>query len=319
MRRRVFTYFALIVISALLLACFILFFRECGLFQWLSDTPYDTISGGKERKLLEDLRIRSNLELLLLSRLGVFFHGHFFGLVNWMMIPLGVYFVATIRRRQRWEIAVSVLFVSYVLLTALYGYYHWRYIFTLYPIAVCLVFLLINDLIARHPRVRTPVICVLIACVVLPLYYNYTPLVGKYMTSRAGAAVGTSGDPSEISGNGDRFPHDILRRVDSLEFEDGNGVVLEVEAPFLYYQTDAHLVSYESQSVKRIMRKNSKDAANMAKSLRNSLSIRYIVIPASIERIFRGSHPRIRTFVSMLEKECTLVASEKGYKLYRLN
>ena len=316
MAKRAVLYIFLVLIASIVIL--LLFFNK-EILQWCGASLDNSIQGIKARHITEDLRLRSNLELLLLGRLGLFFHFHFFGCVNWMLIPLGTYFLVTIKRRRKWQVAIFVLFICYLIATALLGYWHWRYIFTLYPIAVCLVFLLINDLIARHPRVRTPVICVLIACVVLPLYYNYTPLVGKYMTSRAGAAVGTSGDPSEISGNGDRFPHDILRRVDSLEFEDGNGVVLEVEAPFLYYQTDAHLVSYESQSVKRIMRKNSKDAANMAKSLRNSLSIRYIVIPASIERIFRGSHPRIRTFVSMLEKECTLVASEKGYKLYRLN
>ena len=315
MAKRAVSYFFLFLVAVIIV---LLLYLNRELLQWFSTSFGDSVSGLKEKHIIEDLRIRSNLELLIQGRLGLFFHFHFFGCVTWMLIPLGVYFLATIKRRVRWQVALFILFVCYVLATALYGYWHYRYIFTLYPMAVCLVFLLLNDVIARHPRLRIPVICVLIACIALPLYYNYTPLIGKHIASRGGVAIGMHGDRPGTSVNHDRFPHGILRRINAVKCKGSGDVILEIGAPFLHYHTDAELISYKLKSVRRALWRNRKDVFRMAECLKNKFSIRYVVLPDSMERVFHGSGAGQRAFVSMLEKECTLVVSEKGYKLYRL-
>ncbi len=81
------------------------------------------------------------MELWLKRYLGLFFDFEYFGNLNWLAIPLLIYFLVTIKKRKRWEMAIAFVFIISCLLLEIRRGFWPRYIFTLYPFTLAVILL----------------------------------------------------------------------------------------------------------------------------------------------------------------------------------
>ena len=71
--------------------------------------------------------IGTNMDFWLNGYLGIFFRLNKFGWLNWLVIPLFIYFLATIRKRERWEIALALAVTLSCIFISMQGYKNYRY------------------------------------------------------------------------------------------------------------------------------------------------------------------------------------------------
>lgn len=76
--------------------------------------------------------IGTNKDLWLNGYLGPFLRFKMFGSLNWLAFPLFIYFLVTIRTRQRWEIALCLVLSASCIFICIKGYMNYRYQFTLF-------------------------------------------------------------------------------------------------------------------------------------------------------------------------------------------
>ena len=81
------------------------------------------------------------MELWLKRYLGIFFNFSEFGIINWLAITLFVYFLITLKKRKRWEIALVFVFTISFILLSIKAQGYTRYLFTLYPFTLAAIFL----------------------------------------------------------------------------------------------------------------------------------------------------------------------------------
>jgi hypothetical protein len=83
--------------------------------------------------------IDSPAKMWLNGYLGHFFRFKFLGNINWLMLPILVHFFITIKKRERWEMALVFMFLLSILLIAVQGFFNYRYAQTLMPFTTVLV------------------------------------------------------------------------------------------------------------------------------------------------------------------------------------
>lgn len=91
-------------------------------------------------------RIDTPYKAWLNGYLGFFFNVKFVGLINWLVIPLGILYIRKNRKSLKPALKATLLAISLaILLIAIKGFFNARYQLTLYPLStMVLLFLLIN-------------------------------------------------------------------------------------------------------------------------------------------------------------------------------
>lgn len=98
--------------------------------------------------------IDSEMKMFLNGYLGLFFGFHYSGNINWLVLPLIVYFLFTIKKRQRWEIALVLFYIISFVFIGVNGYFNSRYALTLIPITIGLLFIGLNDVMGNYGFIR---------------------------------------------------------------------------------------------------------------------------------------------------------------------
>jgi len=83
--------------------------------------------------------IETPAKLWLNGYLGLFFAFGYLGNINWLALPVLMYLLLNIRKRQHWEQALLLFFVMAILLVGVKGYFNRRYALTLLPLTISLV------------------------------------------------------------------------------------------------------------------------------------------------------------------------------------
>jgi len=246
--------------------------------------------------------IGTNLELLLNGYLGIFFRFKYFGLLNWLSIPVFAYFLVTIRKREKGQFALCIaLFLSTVFI-GIKGYANYRYQSTLFPVLITINCLLIWEVFQKSgPKVK--IFMISTGCLLLLINFHY--LSDSYFISNLKAWTSSKSFP---------FPYKIIRYLN--ERIDPNDVILECNQPILYYYTDKKGISVNNVNLHAVYR-NTADISRGYPILKNDLGVKYILTDTVYESLLQ--HNTIERYFKIFKMiNCELLYSENGYKLYKL-
>lgn len=210
------------------------------------------------------------MELWLKTYLSLFFNFKNFGILNWLAIPLFIYFIATIKKRKRWEIAiVFVLFLSFLLFSVrIKGQGNPRYIFTLYPFTLAVIFLMGWELIKSKSRQFQTIVLVICGIAVLFNYYHFRNVYKPYWSYK-------------VIVKNDRFPSGIFTFINNIDNSSSDSIFLICSSRSLfYYYGNKKGIDYRDPKFQEFYRKKkSKDRLDFVK---NQLKIKYILIQRDI-------------------------------------
>lgn len=169
--------------------------------------------------------IGTNFDLWRNGYLGIFFRFKMFGWLNWLAVPLFTYFLITIKKRKRWEIALGLSLCLASIFICLQGYQNFRYQLTLFPVLTPIIFLF-GWKILKEKNKKIIGGVVLVCCLMLlgNLYFSKDSYQ-YYFNSGIG-----HGRP------GERFPYKLIQYIN--EEVDENSVIRELNQPLLYYHTN---------------------------------------------------------------------------------
>lgn len=186
--------------------------------------------------------IGTNKDLWLNGYLGIFFRFKMFGILNWLAIPLLIYFLVTIGKRKRWEIALALALILSCIFISIQGYMNFRYQLTLFPALITIIFLFGWKVLGEQDRKVVITVLSIGSCLLFVgsylLLMNFFSLRNDYAHYLKGSIV----DRLTV----DRFPYKLFEYIDNNVADDS--VILERNVLILYY--------YTSKNMRRIKGKN---------------------------------------------------------------
>ena len=204
------------------------------------------------------------MELWVKRYLGLFFDFENYGILNWIAIPLLIYFLVTIKKRKRREMAIAFVFILSCLSLEIKGGYWDRYILTLYPFTLTVIFLLGWEFIKKKSHRLQIGILVLCGIAVFFNYYKFRDTYKFYWKHK-------------VIVKDDYFPHGILKFVNNIED-------LRFDSRFLvcshrhlfYYYSNKKGIHYRDPKLGIFYNQRNKEAA--VDVLKNQLKVKYILL-----------------------------------------
>ncbi len=242
------------------------------------------------------------MELWLKHYLNLFFDFKSFGNLNWLAIPLFIYFVMTIKKRKRWEIALAFVFMLSYLALAVKALGVPRYLFTLYPFTLVTIFLYGWELIKK--KSHSFQIGIFIICT-LAVFFNY------YHSREAYRSIWRY----KVSVVNDYFPHELIKYINIAEDFDSNSTTLVCShRHYFFYYTDKRAIYYQDPKLGVFyIRQNKEEALNI---LKNQFRVKYIFLVRNFKTIFLATTGLLYDIIT---NDCDLIRQDKnGYYLYKL-
>lgn len=231
--------------------------------------------------------------------LALLFDFKHYGNLNFLLIPLLIYFLATIKKRKRWEIAVAFVFILSCLLLGKKAVGHSRYILTLYPFALAVIFLLGWEFIKKKSHGLQIGILIICGIFVSFNYYQYREIYKFYWRYK-------------VIVEDDHFPLEMLKFIDNIKDVSPDSATLVCAKSSLYqsyyYHTKKKGTDYNNPRMASFFLKKNKTEA--LDTLKNHLKIKYIFLG----RLFKT--PKILRRI--ISEECALVYQDEGQYLYML-
>ena len=241
------------------------------------------------------------MELWLKRYLDIFFNFGEFGSINWLAIPLFVYFVATIKKRKRWEISLVFVFILSCLFLSLKGHGYSPYLFTLYPFTLAVIFLYSWEFIKKmsHPlQIGIFTICTL---VVLFNCYNLREAYTFHWEYKVNVVD-------------DYFPHELMKFINNIEdLSSDDKILICSHRHLLFYHTDKKGIDFRDPKLEFFNRReNKKEALDV---LKNQLKVKYIFLVW----YFKEDSRMTSILSDIITHDCDLIYQDKnGYYLYRI-
>ena len=240
------------------------------------------------------------MELWLKSYLSLFFDFERYGNLTWLAIPLFIYFMATIKKRKRWEIAiVFVLLLSCLaLLGSTKGRGNPRYIFSLYPFTIGTIFIYAWEFIKKRNRYLKIGIFAICGILIFFSFYHSRKTYTRFWRTR-------------VSLEEHFFPEETLEFINkSKDINNDNLVLVYSHRHLFYYHTNKKGIHYKDPVLRIFYRRRNKEAA--LNVLRNQLKVKYILVHWTFKRRM------IRTLQNIITEDCDLIIKNKGLQLYRI-
>jgi hypothetical protein len=164
----------------------------------------------------------TNKELWFKGYLGIFFRFDKFGWLNWLAIPLFIYFLITIKKRERWEIALYLALCISCIFICLKAFLWERYQLTIFPLLLATIFLFGWQVFREKNRKVIFSIILFCICMLLGNYYVLKDTYAYYWRGSIG-----DGKP------GERFPYKLIEYVNKNVEDDSQ--IVEWAPPILLY------------------------------------------------------------------------------------
>ena len=236
------------------------------------------------------------MELWLKNYLGLFFNFKNFGNLSWLAIPLLIYFFLTIKKRKRWEMAIIFVFFLSCLSLGIKGHGYPRYLFTLYPFTLTVIFLFGWELIKKKSHYLQ--IGAFLVCGIL-IFFNYYHFRDTYKFFwRAGVSL-----------SDDRFPHKTVEFINNIK--DSNSISLFLicsHRHLFFYHTNKKGIDFRDPKLEFFNRQENKEAA--LNVLKIQLKVKYILLYWSFK-----PNPILR---DIIENDCELIIRDRSCYLYMI-
>jgi len=234
------------------------------------------------------------MELWLKRYLSLFFNFKDIGNLSWLAIPLFIYFLVTIKKRKRWEMAIIFVFFLSCLSLGIKGHGYPRYLFTLYPFTLTVIFLFGWEFIKKKSRYLQISVLLICGIFVFYNYYHYKDTYNLFWRTKVSL--------SEYN-----FPHKTIEIINNIK--DPNSVFLICSHRHLFfYHTNKKGIDFRDPKLEFFNRQENKEAA--LDVLKNQLRVKYILLYWSFK-----PNPILR---DIIENDCELIIRDRGGYLYKI-
>ena len=166
--------------------------------------------------------IGTNKDFWLNGYLGIFFRFKMFGWLNWLVIPLFIYFLITIRKRERWEIALCLALFLACIFICIKGYHNPRYQLTLFPALITCIFLFGWQILEKKNSKVIGGVILICCCMLAGNCYSLRNTYQYYWNAGIGCGM-----PGEL------FPYKLIEYINEKTPDDS--MIQGRDQPILYY------------------------------------------------------------------------------------
>jgi len=252
--------------------------------------------------------IETPVKKWLNGHFGVFFKFKQLGNINWLAIPLLIWFLVSRRTKkpERWQMALIFIWLMMVVLIGIKGYDNVRYQLTLFPFTSAMVLFLLWQLLEDKNKILKILSFSLVALACLFNIYHYIDTYKFAWDLRVSVK-----DP--------HFPFQLVNFLESNQEVNYRSKVLTINQPLYYYHISKKGVDYVSSHAIGVWVEFKKKAGSVAdrnklyRFLRKRLKVNYILLSAFHKRFHRST-----LLEEFLHCECKPVLKEKSWLLYRL-
>ena len=240
------------------------------------------------------------MELWLRRYLGIFFNFSDFGILNWLAIPLFVYFLITLKKRKRWEISLIFVYTLSCLFLSVKGHGYSRYLFTLYPFTLAAIFLYGWEFIKKKNHPFQIGIFIILTLAVFFNYYHSREAYRFFWKYK-------------VSVVDDNFPHGFIKYINNAEdFISDSTILVLSHRHLFFYHTDKKGMDFRDPKLEFFNRQPNKKAA--LDVLRNQLKVKYIFLVWNFKTNFGMSN----ILSDIITNDCDLVYRDKKFYLYKI-
>jgi hypothetical protein len=242
------------------------------------------------------------------GHLGVFFGFKQLGSINWLTIPLLIWFFTTkkIKKRERWQWALLFVWLLTLVFIGIKGYYNPRYQLTLFPFTSAMVLFLSWKFLENKDKAIKILGFSFVTLVCLFNIYHYIDLYKTYWELR-------------VSVKNPHFPYQLTDYLNSAKDISDKSKVLTINQPIFYYHIPRKGVDYVSPGAIGAWVEFKKKTSTvhtrnrLYQLLKKKLKVGYILLNTVYRRFHRST-----AFEEFLHCECKPIIKEKGWLLYRL-
>jgi hypothetical protein len=250
--------------------------------------------------------VETQSKKLLNGYLGVIFRFRYMGNINWLALPLVLWFLFTakLKKRERWQLALVFVWLISLLFIGFKGYYNARYQLTLFPFTMGMVLVLLWELIKERQLIIKVLVFSIVAGFCLVNIYHYYPHFKLYWDLK-------------ISRTRKHFPEKIMSFLtENKEIARGRNRVYVFDEPLYYYHTQKFGVDYKSPYFIILYANLAPQRMNLDKLytlIYKKHRIKYIFISWTMENQYKK-----RVLTEFLNSECKLLFNEHGYRFYEV-
>ena len=238
------------------------------------------------------------MELWVKQYLGLFFDFENYGILNWIAIPLLIYFLITIKKRKRWEIALAFIFVLSFLSISSQGRNNPRYIFTLYPFTLGAILLIAWEFIKKKNHYVKIGILIICGIAVFFNIYHFRDTYKFYWKYK-------------VIVEDDYFPHGLFKFINNIKDLGSDSMFLVCSHRHLFFYHTNKKGIYHGNPKMRIFYRQRKNKEAALEVLKNQLKVKYILL-------HRNFNAR-KLLRNIITRDCDLLYQDKfELSLYRI-
>ncbi len=235
---------------------------------------------------------------------GVFFRFKYLGNINWLIIPLLVYFFAAVKKRERWQMALVFVWLLTALLIGIKGFDNYRYQFTLYPFTVFMVLLLLWEFL-KNKKKYVKIFCFsFFTLICLYNVYHYFNVYKFFWDLR-------------VSVKRPHFPYKLVDYLNTCKDINKESKVFVINKPLFYYHTNKKGIDSRGSrawhAIRLFKSREGRYRKKVFRILKGKLNTPYVLLKSNEKKIYRTG-----MLTEFLDCECQLVLKDQGWFLYRL-
>lgn len=230
--------------------------------------------------------------------LGIFFRFRYFGNINWLAVPLFIYFLWTVKRRERWQCALMAIYLISTIVLCIKGYTNWRYQFTLFPFTVSFILIFGWEILKDRGKYLKVFIFSFTLILVSYNFYRYSENNHKHQWNIMKQIINKP------------YPNEVLEFIDSFEFSKAFAPKFLIcdNTDMFYYYSDYNAIHWQNPKYKL---GGSRD--KLYKLLKEGHKITHIYA----RRRFLNDRKRT-SLAEVIHLDCQRIAVDKDYRLYKL-
>ncbi len=239
--------------------------------------------------------------------LGVFSRFKQLGNINWLIIPLSIWFFTTKKiKKERWHWALLFAWGLTAVLIGIKGYYNTRYQLTLFPFTSAMVLFLSWKFLEDKSKSIKILVFSFITLACLFNIYHYFDIYKTHWNLR-------------VSVKTPHFPYRLMDYLKSRLDPGKSSKVLTINQPIFYYHVDQKGVDYISPSAINVWVEFKKRTGTVEtrhglyQMLRRRYNVKYVLSNTGHLRFQRST-----MLGEFLHCEGKLVVEDQGWLLYRL-
>jgi hypothetical protein len=235
---------------------------------------------------------------------GIFFRFKYLGNINWLLLPLLIFFFLAGRKLQRWQMALVFVWLLTALFIVVKGYTNFRYQFTLFPFTATVILLLLWEIV-KDKKTYVKITCFSILGLIC--VYNIYHYFDRYEFFWG----------IKVNDEKSRFPYQLINYLNNDgALRDSAKKVFVMEQPLFFYYTNQKGIDMQSpqaQWATTHLAGNSCSREGLFKEFKKVLHVEYILLNTSQLKLHQSL-----LLPEFLDCETRQVIKDSGWMLFRL-